>query len=284
MPTDQNESEYFPELNEVHLRSFAQQAVERFWNVQIMEVSLYHCANIYFGYTGKELPLKYVMVFRRPGKAMGEPEDELSLHQDFYQTDFSAAELEEIFGDPLRRALELAELSTLRDTSAFHELTGGIPFSILYSNGIAPEKYFLEWRFIDLHDGQSLPQSVLLDYPHWVLFEKEELFLTNLLGKVRLEIEPLYQAVKNVGFSAHKLEANEETWRKAALECFDSHKASFHLVKREYLESKELYSFADGQARRDFVGRVLQHVVEENGLGHGRKEDLIKEYNRITSD
>jgi hypothetical protein len=98
---------------------------------------------------------------------------------------------------------------------------------------------------------------------------------------VRPEIELLYSAIKAVGFSGRSVNANEAGWEDAALACFDKNKDKFHFIRREHLEDIDLYIFSDSQQKRDFVGRLLRKVAEDQGLEMRNVQNNYKLYKSI---
>jgi hypothetical protein len=83
------------------------------------------------------------------------------------------------------------------------------------------------------------------------------------------EIEKVYSAIKQVGFTYRVGEAD---WRQAALDCFDNNKQGFRAIKREYLKDTSLYeSLRGGKEREDFIGGMLQKIINDLSLGkYGR--------------
>jgi len=90
--------------------------------------------------------------------------------------------------------------------------------------------------------------------------------LLPLFRIVKPEIDKIYGAVKNIGFSSGLIDA-ERKWKGAALEAFDDSVKGFEAIKREYLEDDDIYFFSGGQERRDFEGKILQKIIRGNGLG-----------------
>ena len=216
MSTDINKSEYFPSLNEIHLKAFAQQAVIRFSYIPITQVTLYHYTNVFF--PDRTIPTKYAMAF-----TINYNED-LIQFSERYQIDlscFSPCEIKAILSyEELRVAF--GQRSTLReDPVIFWELTGGRAFSKLYKEGITPQDYIYEWTFIVKLGNESSAQGVLEDDPYWILFRKDNLHLESLLAEASPEIEKLYKPIKEIGFSGRDSNANDAAWREAALQHFD---------------------------------------------------------------
>ena len=257
MANNPKKKEFFPNLNETHVQGFAQQVVKRFSDIPIIEVSLHHYANLYF--PDKEMPTKYTMTFKVENSVDGKALDTFRF--------------------------ALGEYSTLKDTSTFHELTGGRSFSMLYLNGVAPEGHLMEWRFIALIEGQEAPEGVLIDAPRWILYQKEDLKLQRFIEKVKPEIELLYQVIKtDVGFSGRNYDENpDESRRDAALVCFDENRKQFSLMTRDVLEDRKIYSARDGKHSMDIKSQILHRVVAVNGYGSISPSKLWSQYQKIRS-
>jgi hypothetical protein len=79
------------------------------------------------------------------------------------------------------------------------------------------------------------------------------------------EVEAVYNYIKKtVGFSK---KSDQEKLRNAALKYYKERDGKFRFVRREHLRDYSLYSPAGGQARRDFVGKLLQKIANGRGLG-----------------
>lgn len=279
MLTGINKPEYFSNLNEIHLKAFARQAVDRFSYIPITKVNLFHYANVFF--PDRTVPTKYAMVFTINYDV------DLVQFSDFYQIDlscFSPCEIRAILSYEEFRFACGQRSTLIEDPATFFELTGGRAFSKLYKDGTVPKNYLYEWRFIVKLGNESAAPGVLEDDPYWILFRDDDLHLQSLLTEAGPEVEALFASIKEVGFSAQNLNANDETWQEVALHHFDKNQKHFSLVKREYLEDKDLYAFTLGQEARDFKGGVLQKICEGMGLGKQSAQKLAKLHRQILSN
>lgn len=266
MADNPNKQEFFPNLNETHIKGFAHQVVKRFSDIPIIEVCLYHYANVYF--PDKVMPIKYAMVFRLEAK-------------DYYPIDGITVKM---FLDKIRHPFSktLGEYSTVKDNETFHKLTGGRSFSMLYQEAGAPDNPLMEWRFIALFDGQEPPPGVLVDDPRWILYQKGDLNLQRLIEKVKPEIELLYQAIKvEVGFSGRDADENPiETRRDAALRCFNENKKKFRFMTKDLLKNRDTYSSRYNKHSYDIKMQLLQKFMLANGFKRQGKEELWPQYQR----
>ena len=59
----------------------------------------------------------------------------------------------------------------------------------------------------------------------------------------------------------------------------------FEAIKREYLEDRYIYQFAERQAKRDFEKRIINKIIEDNfsDCNINRSEDALwKAYKKVT--
>ena len=108
--------------------------------------------------------------------------------------------------------------------------------------------------------------------PEQVFDAKET--LKCLIQSVKPEVESVFSALKEVGFTA-----DPETWQPAVIEEFK--KSDFHYIKQEFLEDKNIYVFNPSKEKRDFIGKLLQKIVKDNGFAAGSYSDLYKIYNAV---
>lgn len=109
--------------------------------------------------------------------------------------------------------------------------------------------------------------------------------LINLMDNARPEIEEIYSSILAVGFSGNLLydeEDLEKEWKEAALNRYQQNMQRFKYIKRPYLEDSKLYAFSGGQERRDFVGRILKKIMQENKLGRHGAQRLYIMYSQLT--
>ena len=128
---------------------------------------------------------------------------------------------------------------------------------------------------------ERLRRFVMPDY-YWVLYQKEKDSsggneLTDLIRKAAPELESLHAAVKKGGYNIPEPNP-EERYKERALKKFQEKGRSFIFVKKQYLEDKNVYLFGGGQEKRDFIGKVLQKIVEDYGLPRRGYQTLYQFY------
>ena len=240
MADNPNKQEFFPNLNETHVKGFAHQVVKRFSDIPIIEVCLYHYANVYF--PDKDMPTKYTMTFKVEDSVDGKP-------------------LDTFMG-------VLGEYATLKDNITFHDLSGGRPFTMLYRNEVAPDNHLMEWQFIALVEGREPPEGVLSDDLRWILYQKGDLKLQKFIEKVKPEIELLYQTIKReVGFSGRNCDENPKTRRDAALWCFDKNSKKFRYMTKDVFENIDTFSSRPNKHTYDIKLQLLQKARFCNSAG-----------------
>ena len=143
----------------------------------------------------------------------------------------------------------------------------------------SPEQYIkldeLE-KYLKSIAGEIIPLPILL-YPDDHLVNKN---LENLIREAQPEIEMLYGAIKRIGFSSY-LPDMEKQLQEAVLKKFDRNEKSFKVITRDHLMDREMYSFAPTNEKRDFIGSILQKIIDERALGHLGKQNLYKSYKSI---
>lgn len=90
---------------------------------------------------------------------------------------------------------------------------------------------------------------------------------------VDTEINRIWQAIKEIGFSPQDANANPEEWQKAALRCFDENWNDFDAIKRSYLNKKKLFVLGKAeedeagcdsrQGIRNFKSRLLREIAND---------------------
>jgi len=98
-----------------------------------------------------------------------------------------------------------------------------------------------------------------------------------ILIEAENEIEPIFNAVKTVGFSS-SIDNSEEKWQQAATQFFTENKDTYIIVKMKHLKKKELYYLSGGQERRDFITKLLKIIMEDNNFGGISGSKLYKVY------
>ena len=105
--------------------------------------------------------------------------------------------------------------------------------------------------------------------------------IEKMINKARPEVEKLYRAIKRIRLSGRK-QGTCEQYRDAVLEFFRENSGDFKLVKESYLSDWNLYSFRSGQAKGDFIGKLLQQIAHEDDLGIDNYQELYKIYLKAT--
>jgi hypothetical protein len=117
----------------------------------------------------------------------------------------------------------------------------------------------------------ALIDSYMLSKYLWVLYDSDaqvhedaedtETTLRGLVGEAKPEIETIYNAIKEVGFSSRNI--SEAAWKKKAEGVFAEQRGNFKLIKSEYLQDRNIYFLNPGKEKRDFVGALLKKIVEK---------------------
>ena len=276
MESPPNPPPYFPNLRFEILELYAKRWVRKYPSVPIERVILYGYSPLY-PHATKGVPVKYAVVFEitDPQELFGRAIEQYQLdREDFSICEYRKIMTVEVYND-LVSATEYYQ--TVREEYPFSEFIDARFFDV-YRQSPA-EDFRDDWIFIpkvadkdSVHQSGKKPRdSIMFEEPHWILYQWEppsqEDAVKWIIKEVRREIDLLYAAVKRVGFSGRAVNATEVNWQYAALDCFDSHKDEFDIVRREYLEDKGIYLFSNGKERRDFIGKLLQRIMEERGLG-----------------
>ena len=147
-----------------------------------------------------------------------------------------------------------------------------------------------EWIFDFKRPKDKLSGAFLVNKPCLVLYErkrKKELpdGAIDLMKKASKELELLYGAItpKKLGINSRSVDKTHR--QKAALKYFKNNEKDFKFIKKEYLESEDLYIFTTGHERRGFIGRLLQKLIESNNFGRFSIQGVIlpKYHELITS-
>jgi hypothetical protein len=97
-----------------------------------------------------------------------------------------------------------------------------------------------------------------------------------IIDKARDELEFLYKPIEKVRNKGYDLDRNKMR-QELALECFDKNKNIFKFIKREYLEDRDAFDF-NMKHRRGIIGRLLQKIIQDEGLGSLSYQRLYKKY------
>jgi hypothetical protein len=98
-------------------------------------------------------------------------------------------------------------------------------------------------------------------------------FLSN--KQLHIEVEMLYKALKRANLSSGNTKL-----REAAIKEFEDHRDKFKIIRVNYLTDSKLYSFRTRKDREDFIGQILQIILDENKLPLCQKGFLFNEYKR----
>jgi hypothetical protein len=104
--------------------------------------------------------------------------------------------------------------------------------------------------------------------------------IIKIIKAVKPELESVYSAIRKVGFSS-KLQKREEIHKKAALNRFKQKRSAFKILTETDLTDEEVYIFADGQAKRDFIGKMLKRIVLRYGFRPDGYQRLFRLYNKV---
>ena len=102
----------------------------------------------------------------------------------------------------------------------------------------------------------------------------------NLMQRAKPEIERLYEALKNAGLGQDSGDP-EDRWRDAVLKEFKRNESEYNLVRKDLLQNVNLYRLNIGQEPRDFKGKLLQLIIENQGLGRFNFQKLHDSYKRL---
>ena len=101
-----------------------------------------------------------------------------------------------------------------------------------------------------------------------------------LILKSKHEIETIYSAIKNIGFTDNDPDKDKK-WKQLAIRRYEQNPEQFEYIKKEFLEDKGVYAFTGSQSKRDFFGKMLQQIIKDHGLGSHGYQRLAKEYNQM---
>jgi len=267
--------EAFPELSIPALQKHAEIWMRKFHEAPIRRILLYRFLSPYegemadcFGEGFKSFPHIYAVVFELDAK-----DKTLQMNPE-ERMEYDRMKIERKRPlEPYERLLDATEPNTRRPYENRYRYFITAAFRDVYRDFIGDiDPYRKDWYFTLKFQNTTLSSNIRVDEQPVVLASN----LEGLIAEAAPEVESLFVAIKEIGFSGRNPNANEKAWREAALEHFDRNKKRFRLVKRGYLEDEDLYAFADGQASRDFKGRLHQRVCEERGFGKQNYFELAK--------
>lgn len=123
--------------------------------------------------------------------------------------------------------------------------------------------------------GEKSEETNLLDYIKTLAHVRKSLpkEVKDMVEKSLPEVIEIFSSIKKIGFTGRLIDS-EKKWMNSALERFDDSKKDWKYIKREFLEDKKLYFLNEGKEKRDFIGRLLKKIVEDQGLGKFGAQDL----------
>jgi len=101
--------------------------------------------------------------------------------------------------------------------------------------------------------------------------------ILNMLTSAGPEVEKIYAAIKKLGFAGRK-EVTTDQYMDAAIKYFRLNKKEFALVKKAHLLNRDLYSFRDGHAKDDFIGKLLQKIANDLDLDINNYQEIYQIY------
>ena len=104
--------------------------------------------------------------------------------------------------------------------------------------------------------------------------------IANLIKKAIPEVEIVWAEIKKI---SDKKNGADKLMKKAVLYKFDKNSNEFKIIKRRYLEINKIYAIFGSNKKRDFVGILLQKIMEGEGLipmGIQRTYNIYKKIRR----
>jgi hypothetical protein len=99
----------------------------------------------------------------------------------------------------------------------------------------------------------------------------------NSIKRVKPEIEMIWKSIKKVGFSGY-IAGAEDKWQKAALKELKNKENRFNIITKDNLLDRNLYSLSASKEKRDFVGGILQKIINPQcgKIGKDKLYDIFK--------
>ncbi|MEM5786085.1 MAG: hypothetical protein AAGU11_02130 [Syntrophobacteraceae bacterium] len=109
--------------------------------------------------------------------------------------------------------------------------------------------------------------------------------LDALIKDVGDEADSLWQMIKS-GKRRHYSQDDDslEAWQEEAFEQFNDSETQFTHLKRTHLDNRGLFTFTDKQRPRDFIGRLIEKVLSENGSGRYGSQSLYSRYKELSRE
>jgi hypothetical protein len=137
------------------------------------------------------------------------------------------------------------------------------PYDLLYRKSDVDQCEAKYPELKEIAHGKEIPDEVI-----------------SLMQSAKPEIERLYEALKTVGLGQEYGEP-EARWRDAVLKEFKRNESEYNLVRKDLLQNPNLYILNTGQEPRDFKGKLLQLIIENQGLGRFNFQKLHDSYKRL---
>jgi hypothetical protein len=245
-----------------------------------------------FDIKGIEL-LKFVTDGLQPYNQVGKPTPPPAIKIKFAELDRLKKRLAELnefskFSDPrpiirYRRSQAAKthedEIHELNEKIALLEQELSNPTAITWANYIAADSEeevekiinFLASSLYKSEDVSTLKNSIAIQRDSKII---------KIIKAVKPELESVYSAIREVGFSS-ELQEPEERWKKAALKRIKQNRSFFKILTEKDLTDKKIYRLNGGQERRDFIGNILKQIVLRSDLGPVGYQRLFRLYNKI---
>ena len=229
--------------------SFEAEQKDRFDNLNLVKLSdlaFEWCQRFYF--------IDKILLYRVKGKKV--------LPETKYIIAFNVGELFKRWdGQTKRSFLNWQELSTIDDESILAELCE------VYSGSerVTPEDA-REWTTVILEHGDSLDEIVLagsdvvLAWRSGVNHKRFKNAFDAIIKDALLEIIPLWEEITRGGLCISEIDIEKKRQRRA-LDFFDAKGYDYKLLKSDYLNDLDLFCISDSNARRDFIGKLLQVII-----------------------
>jgi hypothetical protein len=107
-----------------------------------------------------------------------------------------------------------------------------------------------------------------------------------LLKKIKPKLETLYNALKKDRLTKKDENLNEDErqnlFQKNVLKEYRKNHSKYKFIDEEYLQNPKLYILTVQKEKRDFIGRLLNKIVQNKGLGSYGAQYLYNCYLTIT--
>jgi hypothetical protein len=137
---------------------------------------------------------------------------------------------------------------------------------------------FVTWAYSKKH-SLTIPDELqgLIEEEGKCAMEKPT-HIDSMLKELQPEIESLYLEIKK---TKDTIAGADKIWEKAVLEKFTEEAEHFKIVKRHHLEYNNIYALSGTNIKRDFVGRLLQHILQSDYIDPPGVKSLYRKYINI---